>query len=348
MTERQIMQAAFEHRDCGAVPYHLTMEDSVADKLTAYYGTEEWKNKIKDYVFGVMHVDTIMERELDGVYGIDAFGSIWRRDKRPWHLEKPILPEPGFEGYQFPELSKFLDPLERGNAIEKANRAMEENPDKFGIIHMGWGIFEQTWRMRGFENALMDVCCEEEFYEELIGRLTELYVGMVRYCKDVKADAFFFGDDWGDQRGIIIGPERWRRFIKPAWKQVYDEVHKQGKYVIAHSCGSVADVIGDAAEIGLDMLESVQPEANGMNPYELKAKWGDKMGFFGCLGSQSTIPFGTPEEVRTEIRKLRREMGKNGGYILAPAKPLQPETPVENAAAILETFTELDKTYEQI
>lgn len=67
------------------------------------------------------------------------------------------------------------------------------------------------------------------------------------------------------------------------------------------------------------------------------------MGFFGCLGSQSTIPFGTPEEVKAEIRKLCREMGKNGGYILAPAKPLQPETPVENAAAIFETFTELDE-----
>ena len=95
----------------------------------------------------------------------------------------------------------------------------------------------------------------------------------------------------------------------------------------------------DVIEIGLDVLESVQPEAAGMNPYELKKKWGDKIAFWGGLGSQSTIPFGTPAEIRLEVQHLRREMGKGGGYILAPAKALQPETPTENAAAVVDAFT---------
>ena len=96
----------------------------------------------------------------------------------------------------------------------------------------------------------------------------------------------------------------------------------------------------DIIEIGMDVLESVQPEAAGMNPYELKKKWGDKIAFWGGLGSQSTIPLGTPDEIRQEIRRLRSEMSRGGGYILAPAKPLQPGTPTENAVAILETITE--------
>ena len=75
-----------------------------------------------------------------------------------------------------------------------------------------------------------------------------------------------------------------------------------------------------------------------MDPYELKRRWGDKIAFWGCLGSQSTIPFGTPDEIRNEVGKLRHEMGRGGGYILAPAKPLQPETPTENAAALVEAF----------
>jgi len=75
-----------------------------------------------------------------------------------------------------------------------------------------------------------------------------------------------------------------------------------------------------------------------MNPYALKKAWGDKITFWGCLGSQSTIPFGTPHEVRQEIRRLRSEMGRGGGYILAPAKPLRPETPTENAVVIVEEF----------
>lgn len=89
---------------------------------------------------------------------------------------------------------------------------------------------------------------------------------------------------------------------------------------------------------GLEVYESVQPEAAGMNPFEFKKKWGDRITLWGCLGSQSIIPFGTPDEIRSHIRKLCIEVGKGGGFIIAPAKPLQPETPLENAVAILEAF----------
>jgi uroporphyrinogen decarboxylase len=109
---------------------------------------------------------------------------------------------------------------------------------------------------------------------------------------------------------------------------------------MSHSCGSVVEIIPDLVEIGLDVLESVQPEAAGMNPYELKKKFGKNITFWGCLGSQSTIPRGTPDEIRAEVRHLKKAMGVGGGYILAPAKPLQPETPVANAVAIVEAFTE--------
>lgn len=106
----------------------------------------------------------------------------------------------------------------------------------------------------------------------------------------------------------------------------------------SHSCGSVAAIVPDLIEIGLDVLESVQPEAADMNPYELKRRFGRDICFWGCLGSQSTIPFGTPASIQAEVARLKREMPRGGGYILAPAKPLQPETPTENAVAIVEAF----------
>ena len=118
------------------------------------------------------------------------------------------------------------------------------------------------------------------------------------------------------------------------------EVKRQDKLVITHCCGSIVDILPDAIEIGLDVLESCQPEARGMNPYDLKKKFGDKLTFWGCLGSQSVIPFGTPEEIRAEVQQLCREMGKGGGFILGPAKSLQPGTPTENAAAVVEAFAE--------
>jgi uroporphyrinogen decarboxylase len=111
---------------------------------------------------------------------------------------------------------------------------------------------------------------------------------------------------------------------------------------MTHCCGSIAAIMPDIIEMGVDVLESVQPEAAGMCPYELKRQWGDRITFWGCLGSQSTIPYGTPEQIKAEIRRLCAEMGKGGGFILAPAKPLQPETPTENAVAVLEAFTSQD------
>jgi uroporphyrinogen decarboxylase len=184
----------------------------------------------------------------------------------------------------------------------------------------------------------MDFIAEPEFVEEALDRLTELYLQFVAYTVDLPIDGILFGDDWGDQRGVIIGPERWRKFLKPRWAKIYEAVHAGGKIVMSHSCGSVVEIIPDLIDIGLDVLESVQPEAAGMNPYALKKQYGNDITFWGCLGSQSTIPLGTPDEVTREIRHLAAEMGKGGGYIMAPAKPLQPETPTENAVAIIEAF----------
>ena len=185
---------------------------------------------------------------------------------------------------------------------------------------------------------MMDCVAEPDFFAEVLDRLTDLYLAQVEQCADVDADAIMFGDDWGEQRGVMIGPERWREFMKPRYAKIYEAAHAQGKVTISHCCGSVADIMPDIIEIGLDVLESVQPEAAGMNPYDLKARWGDKITFWGCLGSQSTIPFGTPAGIHEEVGRLKREMGAGGGYILAPAKALQPETPTENAAAVYEAF----------
>jgi uroporphyrinogen decarboxylase len=108
--------------------------------------------------------------------------------------------------------------------------------------------------------------------------------------------------------------------------------------VLTHCCGSIEAILPDAIEIGLDVYQSVQPEARDTNPYELKRKYGEWITFWGGLGSQSTIPFGTPDEIRAEVAKLCREMGRGGGYILGPAKGLQPGTPTLNAAAVVEAF----------
>lgn len=336
MTLREIVFEQINHRETEQIPYTLPYEETVGKRLDEYYQGADWRGKIMPYIVNVGAVETDPKTPIDAVYARDGYGGIWRMDHRPWHLEKPPLAQPSFDGYMFPKPENFFRPEWKKNA----QRTCVEKSDSFLIGTLGWGLFERSWNLRGFENALMDAVSEPDFYEEMLDRLMNLYLVFIDYTADLPVDGIMFGDDWGDQRGVILGPDRWRKFLKPRWARIYQAVRARGKVVISHSCGSVAEIIPDLIEIGLDVLESVQPEAAGMNPYELKKQWGDKITFWGALGSQSTIPFGTPAEIHQEVRRLRREMGKGGGYILAPAKPLQPETPTENAAAMVEAFTQ--------
>ncbi|MEW6355204.1 MAG: uroporphyrinogen decarboxylase family protein [Planctomycetota bacterium] len=335
MTPRDMILSQIHHKETKPVPYTLPMEKDVGDRLDAHYGGPDWRKRLATYIVRVQAVQTNERTPIDATYSRDPYDAIWRMDRRPHHLEKPPLERASFEGYAFPAAESFFRPDQK----EKAKETCRQHKDKFIIAGLGWGLFEISWNLRGFQNVLMDCIDHPDFYGEMLDKLMNLYLAFVEYTADLPVDAVMFGDDWGDQRGVILGPERWRRFIKPRWAKIYEAVHARGKLVITHCCGSVADIMPDIIEIGLDVLESVQPEARGMNPYELKKKWGDRITFWGGLGSQSVIPFGAPDEIRKEVRRLCAEMGRAGGYILAPAKPLQPETPTENAVAAVEAFT---------
>jgi uroporphyrinogen decarboxylase len=335
MTLKEVIVNQINHIETKPVPFTLGFEGDVAMRLDQYYGNTEWRKKLIPYMANIGAVYTMTRTRIDDIREQDPYGVIWRMDRRPWYLEKAPLDKPSLEGYKFPTPESFFNPQIK----ETARQVCENHKDKFLVGGLGWGLFEISWSLRGFENILMDSVIEPDFYEELLDRLMDLYLAFVDYTCDLPIDAIMFGDDWGDQRGIILGPELWRKFLKPRWAKIYDAVHAKGKYVISHSCGSVVDVIPDLIEMGLDVLESVQPEARGMNPYELKKKFGDKITFWGCLGTQEILPYGTPDDIKKEIKRLCVEMGRGGGFILSPAKPLQPETSAENAAAVLEAFT---------
>jgi len=341
MTPRDLVLEQIRHRETRLVPYTLSFEGDVAERLDAHYGGPQWRERNKTFIDATQIVigdkkEPTGEKDRQR----DPYGSIWRTDQRAFHLERPALPEPTLAGYRWPAPETF-----HANAdwIAGARQMCKDKQGQtFLAVWLGWGLFETSWGIRGFENVMMDVAVEPDFYEALLDRIMEQYLVFIDFiCTTLpEIDAIFLGDDWGDQRGVMIGPERWRALFKKRYARIYEAIHARGKIVISHSCGSVADIMPDIIDIGLDVLESVQPEAQGMNPYELKKRWGDKIAFWGGLGSQSIIPFGTPQQLRGEIKRLCSEMGRGGGYILAPSKALQPGTPTGNAAAILEAFTD--------
>jgi uroporphyrinogen decarboxylase len=332
MTPKERVIAQIQHKETDGIPYTLGFEGDVAERLDEHYGSSDWRDKLDPHI---RHVPAVEFGSVDteaAYLSTDVFGTVWRVDLRPWHLEVPALKEPTLEGYEFPPTEAFFSEGWRERALEVA----ADYSDYFLVAGFGFGLFERTWCMRGFMNALMDVLGNPGFYRELVARIADSQMEIIEELLTLPVDGIMFSDDWGDQRGVILGPDRWRELLKPHLARMYDLVHSAGKYTLSHCCGNCSDVIPDAIEIGLDVLESVQPEA--MDPYELKRAYGEHLTFWGGLGSQSVIPFGRPEDIHREVSKLCAEMDRGGGYILSPAKALQPETPTENAAAVVEAF----------
>lgn len=340
INRKETVISTIKHEETEFCPYTFLLEpgSDIAERLDSYYGSRQWRTKFHNYIIRCGVEDGRKPFEPEPALRKNLFGSVWRGDRRPIHLEKAALDSPSLGGYCFPDIDLFLT-----EQWEKdVRKTLAQSPDTFNVLYPGFGLFERSWDLRGFENVLMDSASEPEFFADLIAAINEEHLSkLIDRFLEFPIDGIFFGDDWGDQRGVILGPQRWREVLKPHYAKLYDKVKKAGKYVITHCCGSVVDIIDDMIEIGLDVLESVQPEARGMNPYELKARFGDRITFWGGLGSQSIVPFGRPEELRREIVKLNSVMRKGGGYILAGAKALQQETPTENAVAILEQFIAL-------
>ncbi len=344
MTPKERVIAQIEHKETDFIPYVLDFEedwdrsikDGALERVNSYYGNNSWRDKIDNHIIQVPTVNFGVDYESGKTISTDMYGTQWRVDKRPMYVERSALEKPTLSGYKFPNLNAFFDE----GWYERALQLIDEKKDHFLVTSIGFGLFERSWNMRGFENALMDSVANPDFYQELIERIFEQQMMLLDRLLTLPLDGILLGDDFAHQNGIMIGVERWRKYFKPYLAKMYAKIHRAGKYTLHHMCGSEAEILPDLIEIGLDVYESVQPEAKNNSPYRLKKLHGKNITFWGGLGSQSTIPFGTPSEIKLEVSKLCKEMGKGGGYILGCAKAIQPETPTENVVAVIEAFTE--------
>ena len=187
----------------------------------------------------------------------------------------------------------------------------------------------------------MDLVLNEEFAAFILDRLTEMQCDGMRFIADCDVDVVITGDDMGTQRGMMMSPDMWRKWFKPRMAKVIEAARsvKPDVHVWYHSDGDVRDIIPELIEIGVDVLNPVQPEC--MDPAELKRLYGDRLNFWGTVGTQTTMPFGTPEEVRRVVRERIETVGKDGGGLLiAPTHVLEPDVPWENVVAFFDAVRE--------
>jgi uroporphyrinogen decarboxylase len=158
-------------------------------------------------------------------------------------------------------------------------------------------------------------------------------IAQVQQALKYDIDAVYFGDDWGQQHGLQMGAPLWRKFIYPVLKRMYGVVRDAGKYVFIHSCGDVDELFDDLIGIGLNCFNPFQPEV--MDVVALMGQYRGRLTFHGGLSTQKTLPYGTVEDVRRETEWLL-ELGREGGYIFAPAHDVEGDVPLENMLAFIE------------
>ncbi|MFP4383337.1 MAG: uroporphyrinogen decarboxylase family protein [Spirochaetia bacterium] len=225
------------------------------------------------------------------------------------------------------------------SAFETNSARLKEN-GRVVAAGLAMTIFEIAWYMRGMDRFMMDMMTEPELAEYHMDRITEIRCRSAAEYAGRGADILFLGDDVATQRGMMMSPEMWRRFLKPRLREVIRCAKKINPEIMIdyHSDGDASEIVGELIEIGVDILNPVQPEC--MDPGELKRLYGTELTFHGTIGTQTTMPFGTPDEVRWVCKKMMETVGAGGGLLLAPTHVLEPEVPWINIEAMIETIRE--------
>lgn len=237
----------------------------------------------------------------------------------------------------------FPDPLASGRFRHAEMQIKEYGSDYAIIAEQECTIFELSWYLVGLEKFLIDMMLGKPYVNELLDRIMEYSLKQVCQLVELGADIVWTGDDIGNQNGMMIDPGQWRLIFKPRMKYVFDTLKKLNPdiKIAYHSCGSIRPVINDLVEIGLDILNPIQPMAYDMDAASLKEMHGRELSFFGGIDIQDVLPNGTPEEVRKHVREKKKILGKNGGFLLAPAHNIQPDTSLENILAFFEEATKI-------
>ncbi len=238
---------------------------------------------------------------------------------------------------------KFPDPFAEGR-YEDAENKVAIYKNEYGVIgDLETAIFETSWYLTGLEKFFMDMLVQPPYFIKLLDKVQHIHLEIGKELIRKGIDMIWAGDDFGGQDGMLTDPDQWRQIFKPRMKFMFEEFRKVNPEIkIAwHTCGSVVPIIPDLIEIGLDILNPIQPLAKDMKPEFLKKEFGEDLIFFGGICVQDLLPNGTPQKIKDEVKRCAEILGKGGGYILAPAHNIQDDTSIENVNAFFEATHEL-------
>lgn len=334
--ERVRKAMAFEATD--RPPFSATFVPEIARQLREVVGDESYDLGValgNDMVKATVGFETSYDASTEPEY-VCRWGCTWRNVNNETGKYSEIIGHPLAGDKSLLDDYEIPDPFEDSQYDECRKLIELYGEDKWVIGSCQCSIFEAAWYLRGMENFMMDMALDEVYTQKLIEKVSRFCFGAAKKYIELGVDMLWFGDDIAAQQNMMMSLDMWRKYYKPVYKELfaYCKSLNPDIKIAYHSCGNLEMAIEDLIEIGLDVLNPIQPLA--MNPQMIKEKYGHKLVMFGGLDVQITMPSKSVEEVKAETRWLKEVCGKGGGYILNPAHHIQSDTKIANVLAFYE------------
>ena len=340
MNSKERVYAALKRQPVDRLPIFMWFHPDTAVRLGRLMDippalvTKAMENDVCQAWVGNNHAMEGIVHEHEGESHIDDWGIEWVKEGSFNQIRYSPLQNASNEqilSYRYPD--HRIDTL-----LSNMIPVMAQANEMFVGCDTSPCLFEQLCRLRGMENALLDLAQNTEASRRLRENTAQFSLRLAEEaCQRFAMDWLWTGDDVGGQKSMMMSPRCWRDKIRPYMEQIFQVGKAHNLWVAYHSCGAIRSIIPDLVEMGLDVLNPIQSNCPGMNPQELKREFGEKLTFMGGVDTQELLPYGSAAQVRKEIEKLAEGMtADGGGYILAASHTVPPETPMENIFAMYE------------
>ncbi len=351
--DRSVFLDTVHHRSPERVLYHFGCTPDLKRRLQEHIGSEDIVGH-----YGLFNSWRVGPKRPEGSSRPD-FSPWWDGEDLPEGTEindvgVAVVPSGfyHFTGYVSPlRNAESLDEIERFPIEDLSGWDVSHYPDAIaqarreGRVAAVWAghMYETAWQIRGYEQFLMDLIDRPAWAESLLDRLFENNRFRAVSAARAGVDALYCGDDVANQNNMMFSPDLWRRFMLARWAKVWDAAREINPEIVIHyhSDGNIIDIVPDLVEAGLTVLNPVQPEC--LDAAAICERFGDRLSFDGCIGTQSTMPFGSPQDVRNRVRECIEQFGRDGGLILSPTHILEPEVPIENIEAFVDACREFGR-----
>ncbi len=336
MTPKERLQRTLTHQPVDYLPTQVNYTHAMGEKLCTHFGVE--MDSLPEFLGNhLLRVDISYPEvySSDGKFKYDWWGVGFDVEEEGYYTAyNPLGDSKDLDAFAWPNPN---DPY----LLDEARVKIEaDDGQHFVAPNFGWALFERAWSLRGFDTFLLDMAIDPEFVEELLERVTEIQLILIKRFLDLGVDGGYFGDDYGAQVNLLFSPTMWRQMIKPRLARVFAPFREAGLPIIMHSDGQIAPILPDLVEIGLTTLNPVQPEV--LDHAWLKKTFADRLAYYGGISTQSVLPYGTPAEVKDAAKACMQSMAPDQtGLLLAPSHRMMADIPIENVAAMLEVFAEI-------